>query len=56
MNIVFYDPYVDSSTIEAKKVDLDELLKTSDVISIHTPLTEETNAMIDESFLNKLLI
>ena len=33
MNIVFYDPYVDSSTIEAKKVDLDELLKTSDVIS-----------------------
>ena len=52
MNIVFYDPYVDSSTIEAKKVDLDELLKTSDVISIHVIKTEETTNLINNEKLN----
>jgi len=30
-----------------KKV-LDELLSTSDIISIHTPLTEETKNLINE--------
>ena len=48
----FYDPYVDSSTIEAKKVDLDELLKTSDVISIHVVKTEETTNLINNEKLN----
>ena len=52
MNIVFYDPYVDSSTIEARKVDLDELLKTSDVISIHVIKTEETTNLINNEKLN----
>ena len=52
MNIVFYDPYVDSFTIEAKKVDLDELLKTSDVISIHVVKTEETTNLINNEKLN----
>ena len=52
MNIVFYDPYVDSSTIEAKKVDLDELLKTSDVISIHVVKSEETTNLINNEKLN----
>ena len=52
MNIVFYDPYVDSSTIEAKKVDLDELLKTSDVISIHVVKTKETTNLINNEKLN----
>ena len=52
MNIVFYDPYVDSSTIEAKKVDLDELLKSSDVISIHVVKTEETTNLINNEKLN----
>jgi len=52
MNIVFYDPYVDSSKIEAKKVELDELLKTSDVISIHVVKTEETTNLINNEKLD----
>ena len=52
MNIVFYDPYVDSSKIEAKKVELDELLKTSDVISIHVVKTEETTNLISNEKLD----
>lgn len=49
MRVVSYDPYVPSGVIEslgAKPVSLDTLLKESDYISIHTPLTEETTKMI----------
>ena len=52
MKIVFYDPYVDGSKIEAKKVELDELLKTSDVISIHVIKTEETTNLISNEKLD----
>ena len=52
MDIVFYDPYVDVSEDEANKVELDELLKTSDVISIHVVKNEETKNMINDEKLN----
>ena len=52
MDIVFYDPYVDVSEDEANKVELDELLKTSDVISIHVVKNEETENMINDEKLN----
>ena len=52
MDIVFYDPYVDASEDEANKVELDELLKTSDVISIHVVKNEETKNMINDEKLN----
>ena len=52
MDIVFYDPYVEASEDEANKVELDELLKTSDVISIHVVKNEETKNMINEEKLN----
>ena len=48
MEIVFYDPYVEASEDEANKVELDELLKTSDVISIHVVKNEETKNMIND--------
>ena len=52
MDIVFYDPYVEASEDEANKVELDELLKTSDVISIHVVKNEETENMINDEKLN----
>ena len=52
MEIVFYDPYVEASEDEANKVELDELLKTSDVISIHVVKTEETTNLINNEKLN----
>ena len=52
MEIVFYDPYVEASEDEANKVELDELLKTSDVISIHVVKSEETKNMINDEKLN----
>jgi len=37
-----------------KRVDLDELLKTSDIISIHAPLNEKTKNIINSDNLNLL--
>ncbi len=54
MKIVFYDPYIEESKHEATKVDLDYLLQTSDVISIHVNKTKETQNLIDSEALNMI--
>lgn len=50
MRVVYYDPLVpeDNLTRElhAEKLDLDTLLKVSDYVSVHTPLTPETHHLI----------
>jgi glyoxylate reductase len=56
--IVYFDQNKNES-IEcdcgAKKVDtLDELIKVSDVISLHVPLTEETYHMVNQDFISKM--
>ncbi|MDI3530207.1 MAG: D-3-phosphoglycerate dehydrogenase / 2-oxoglutarate reductase [Candidatus Atribacteria bacterium] len=49
MQVLFYDPFVEKSESGAKKVCvLEELLKGSDFVSLHLPLTEETRKMIGE--------
>jgi D-3-phosphoglycerate dehydrogenase len=51
MQVIFYDPYqapdgvLDSAI---KKVELDQLLKLADVISIHCKLTPETTGMLGQ--------
>lgn len=51
MNIVYFNRTKLSADLEnlfqAQYLDLDELLKTSDVVSIHTPLTLETIRLIN---------
>ena len=54
MSIAFYDPYVKEWDGPEKKVELDELLSTSDVISIHVIKTEETENLISKEKLNLL--
>ena len=47
--IVVYDPYLSkkaAAEIGVTKVDLDELMAKSDVISVHAPITPETHHMI----------
>ncbi|MDQ0219498.1 3-phosphoglycerate dehydrogenase [Peribacillus cavernae] len=51
MNILAYDPYIseeEAHTAGGKLVSLEELLKQADVVTIHTPLTEETYHLISE--------
>jgi len=51
MKILVYDPYVDRERVEnsgAKSVTLDMLLKESDYVTLHAPLTKETYHLIGE--------
>jgi D-3-phosphoglycerate dehydrogenase len=57
MNIIAYDPYLNAekvSTLGVKLVELDELLKNSDFITIHLPKTKETVNLIGEEALSKV--
>jgi phosphoglycerate dehydrogenase-like enzyme len=55
MRVVFFDPYKPTGTELAVGVErvatLEELLKQSDVVSIHTPLTTETRHLISTAAL-----
>jgi D-3-phosphoglycerate dehydrogenase len=46
MDIVVYDPYITPEEASEEVVDLETLLKNSDVITIHVPLTPETKHLI----------
>jgi D-3-phosphoglycerate dehydrogenase len=50
VEIVAHDPYVSASEIEAsgaRAMALDDLLQTSDIVSLHLPLTAETSNLLD---------
>ncbi|HYR27687.1 MAG TPA: phosphoglycerate dehydrogenase, partial [Thermoanaerobaculia bacterium] len=49
MTVIAYDPYVADSAFEkvgAEKVSLERLLQQADIITVHTPATEETRGLI----------
>ena len=52
MKIIGYDPYLSAQIAEKngiKLVELDEIYKTSDYITVHIPKTEETTHLIGEA-------
>ncbi|MCU7493182.1 MAG: D-glycerate dehydrogenase [Ignavibacteria bacterium] len=55
MNIVYFSRSRNESLEKAtgaKKVSLEKLLKTSDVISLHVPLTDKTRNLVDKDHLH----
>jgi D-3-phosphoglycerate dehydrogenase len=52
--VQFYDPFVGSYDKAYRSVSLEELFATSDIVSIHLPVTEQTKSMIDYSLLSKM--
>lgn len=56
MRVIYYDPSEKTSYPEwnASQVDLETLLKESDFISLHTPLTPDTRQLIDAAALSKM--
>ncbi|HEX2853477.1 MAG TPA: phosphoglycerate dehydrogenase [Opitutaceae bacterium] len=56
MRVLAYDPYLAPSRAKAMQVEgvtLDELLKQSDYITVHMPMTDDTHYMIDEAAFEK---
>jgi D-3-phosphoglycerate dehydrogenase len=56
MKVLAYDPYLTparAAAMQVEAVSLDALLAGSDYITVHMPLTDETNNMIDEAALAK---
>ena len=57
MRVIAYDPYVLRPVMESrgvKPVDFDTLLKESDFVTIHTPLTSETSNMFGYEQFKKM--
>ena len=57
MRVIAYDPYVDKSRAEelgVSLVNLEELLESSDIVTIHAALTRETRHMIGEEELKRM--
>lgn len=52
--VIFYSASGNSTCTDYERVDLDTLLKESDVLSLHCPLTDRTRHLIDEAALNKM--
>jgi len=56
MKVVAYDPFLSAERAVAlgvEKVELDELLRRADFITLHTPLTDKTRNIIDAAALKK---
>jgi len=58
MRVAAFDPYVQRDRFELLRVDradtLADLLPRSDILTVHTPLTDETRGMIDAAALERL--
>ncbi|MBS9767888.1 MAG: hydroxyacid dehydrogenase [Flavobacteriaceae bacterium] len=51
--VIAYDKYkLNYGNPFAKEVSLETLFAEADIVSLHTPLTDETQYMVDEKFLN----
>jgi D-3-phosphoglycerate dehydrogenase / 2-oxoglutarate reductase len=58
MNVLAFDPYIPRSRFEALRIQdtpsLDALIEQSNVLTVHTPLTDETKGMIGKRELARL--
>ena len=54
MEILIYDPFFKEQPEFGSLVDLDEVLKESDVISLYCPLTKDTKHMINSDAIDKM--
>jgi D-3-phosphoglycerate dehydrogenase / 2-oxoglutarate reductase len=57
MKVIAYDPFLSEERardLGVEKVELDELLKRADFITLHTPLTDKTRNIIDAAAIKKM--
>jgi D-3-phosphoglycerate dehydrogenase len=56
MKVVAYDPFLSkehAASMNVEKLELDELLKRADVITLHTPLNDATRGILDKDAMAK---
>lgn len=53
-NVIFYSASGKSSCTEYKRVELDELLAQSDILSLHCPLSDRTRGLINKEAFSKM--
>lgn len=53
-DVIFYSASGKSTYTKYPRVELDTLLRTSDILSLHCPLTDRTRNLIDKNALNKM--
>jgi D-3-phosphoglycerate dehydrogenase len=57
MQVIAHDPFATEAvarSLGARLVELDDLLATADVVSLHAPLTDRTRGLIDATALGKM--
>jgi D-3-phosphoglycerate dehydrogenase len=57
MKVIAFDPFLSSeraADLGVEKVDLDELFRRADFITLHTPLTDKTKNIIDAAAIAKM--
>lgn len=56
MKVIAYDPYIPRERVPdyVTMVGFDELMRQSDIVSVHCPLTDETRFMVDEKMLGMM--
>jgi D-3-phosphoglycerate dehydrogenase len=57
MEVIAFDPYIDESTAVSCQVslaDLDTVLSSADILSLHAPVTKETLHLINEQAFKKM--
>jgi D-3-phosphoglycerate dehydrogenase len=54
MRVIGYDPYLANLPAGVAKVAMDELLRESDAVTLHMPLTAETRHLVNEAALRKM--
>ena len=57
MKVIAYDPFLSEERardLGVEKVELDELFKRADFITLHTPLTDKTRNIIDAAAIKKM--
>lgn len=54
MNVIYYSTSGKNNNSSYKRVEFEELLKTSDIISIHAPLNENTKGLMNYENISKM--
>ena len=54
VNVIYYSTSGKNSNSDYKRVEFNELLETSDIISIHAPLNDDTKGLINYDVLKKM--